>query len=153
MNENMLRYETSKPECRLRFRHHFLSTNAILTICTHLNHETRTVDVGWSLFNPNDFRWIKKKGNEIARNRLINHPLHYILSKDEPILCDYLSVRSLLVVLGSIYTFLNEQKTEEEYKNHPISTSMETWKAIQFECLHMINLLGNRIGLPSLEEN
>ncbi len=130
-----------------RFRHHFLINGAILTVCTELQYETRQVRVGWSVFNPNDSRWIRKMGNQIARNRLHNNSIYFVLSEAEPVLCDYISLKALMVILG------NSLAPPEDCPNpadHPSAISAPTRQAIQVEMIAMIDLLGQRVGLSSL---
>lgn len=129
-----------------RFRHHFLINGAILTVCTSLNYDTREVTVGWSMFNPNDDRWVRKYGNHISRYRLTNHPIKFKLTEDEPILCDYISMKALLLIIG-----VSGMKPETELEHHPSSIPTDTRTAIQFEMIHILSLLGMRVGLNSID--
>lgn len=132
----------------MRFRHHFLMNGSILTVCTSLNHETREVKAGWSLFNPNDDHWIRKFGNSIALNRLEKFPLKITLSEDEPILCDYISHRVLMLILiASNQKF----KNVEDITIHSPSQIPDTvLQAIQFESIRILDLVGMRINLSSI---
>lgn len=137
-----------KPTNALRYRHHFLSNGGVLTVCTNLRHDSREVDVGWSVFNPQDQRWIKKKGCEIARNRLFNNKLYFSLTKDEPILCDYISFRALallLVVSGGPVDCYNPN-----IDDHPAIIPQATRTAMQLEMIEILNLVGKRGGLEDI---
>lgn len=129
-----------------RFRHHFLVNGAILTVCTSLDYDTREVSVGWSIFNPNDARWIRKFGNNIARTRLIVHPIKFTLTENEPVLCDYISMKSLLLLIG-----VSGTKPATSPEDHPSSIPVTTRTAIQFEMIHILSLLGMRVGLDSID--
>lgn len=82
----------------VRYRHHFLENGAILTICSELDHNTRNVRVGWSCWNPDDKRWVKRDGNKLAISRMNEYNYSFTLSESEPILCDYISIRALQVI-------------------------------------------------------
>lgn len=128
-----------------RFRHHFMVNGAILTVCTSLDYSNRDVAVGWAIFNPNDRRWIRKVGNELARFRLTHHPIKFRLTENEPVLCDYISLKALLLLLGM------SGITPENYSDHhPSAIPAETRTAIQFEMINILSLLGMRVGLKSL---
>jgi hypothetical protein len=129
-----------------RFRHHFLVNGAILTVCTSLDYETREVSVGWSVFNPNDDRWIRKFGNNMARMRLLHFPIKFKLTEDEPILCDYISMKALLLMLGT-----SGKKPDDNHEHYTCSIPVETRTAIQFEMIHILSLLGMRVGLNSID--
>lgn len=129
-----------------RFRHHFLVNGAVLTVCTRLDYKTREVAVGWSLFNPNDDRWIRKVGNNIARLRLTDFPIKFKLTEYEPILCDYISMKALLLIIG-----VSGAKPENDAEHHPSSIHTDTRTAIQFEMVHILSLLGMRVGLNSID--
>jgi hypothetical protein len=128
-----------------RFRHHFLVNGAILTVCTSLDYSNRDVSVGWAVFNPNDKRWIRKVGNQIARYRLTDHPLKFKLTENEPILCDYISMKALLLIVG-----VSGRPPETYFEHHPSSIPVDTRTAIQIEIIHILSLLGMRVGLKSL---
>lgn len=137
-------------ECQqpaVRFRHHFLASGSILTICTRLHHDSRDVEVGWSLFNHEDKRWVRRLGNQIARNRMNTTPLSFSLTADEPILCDYISMRALMLV------FIASKREGNSIKEGTPQVIPRTSLAeIQFEMLMMLNLLGQRVGLRSIFE-
>jgi hypothetical protein len=114
-------------------RHHFLPNGCILTVCTSLDYNTREVKVGYALFNAEDERWIRKHGNTIARARLEDDDLSFNLTQSEPILCDYISIRALLLILS---TGKYIQKS--------------SLQAIQFEIINILNLLGLRCKLGSI---
>lgn len=136
--------QTKKPA--VRFRHHYLASGAILSICTKLDHEALTVDVGWSIFNPDDDRWIRKVGNQIARTRLENDPIKFVLTEDEPVICDYISMRALMALLVAAKRF----RKEDYYFKSPQIIPRYTLAEIQMEIILVLNLLGQRIGLPSI---
>jgi hypothetical protein len=131
----------------LRFRHHHLPNGAVLTVCTNLRHEERQVDVGWSVFNPTDDRWIRKVGCEIAKNRLFSNQLYFSLSPQEPILCDYISFRALALILAVSNANPSEFDLPED---QPLIIPKQTMQSIQFEMIEILNLLGQRVGLPNL---
>lgn len=129
----------------VRFRHHFLASGSILSVCTRLHHDSLNVEVGWSLFNHEDKRWVRRVGNELARTRMDQTPLKFSLSPDEPILCDYISMRSLLLI------FAAAKRTGGSIKEGtPQIIPRETLVDIQFEILMILNLLGQRVGLRSV---
>lgn len=128
-----------------RFRHHFLDNGAILTVATCLEYATRNVRVGWAIFNPADKRWVRKLGTYLARNRMDDHPLFFNLTENEPILCDYISLRALLVILGSCVK--NKPVPEAVAQEHPTSIPKKTLKAIVMECDYITSLLADRLGL------
>lgn len=130
----------------IRFRHHFLINDCILSVCTSLNHETRDVAVGWSIFNSADRTWIKKVGNGIARKRMKETPLMFNLSKDEPIICDYISLRALLIILGAS----KREYDDTIQDNTPRAIYRDTLLAIEYEMIRVLSLLGERVGLPSI---
>ena len=136
--------QTQKPA--IRFRHHYLASGAILSICTKLNHEARSVDVGWAIFNPEDDRWIRKVGNQVARIRLENEPLKFVLTEDEPVICDYISMRALMVLLVAA----KRVRIEDEIFKSPQIIPRYTLAEIQMEIVLVLNLLGQRVGLPSV---
>ena len=129
-----------------RFRHHFLVNGAILSVCTRLNYNTREVAVGWSVFNPNDERWIRKEGNHIAVQRMDLFPIKFSMTNDEPILCDYISFKALLLILGA-----SKKTPNENRENHPSAIPAKTRTAIQFEMIRILSLLGMRIGLVPID--
>lgn len=136
----------SENQSAIRFRHHFLVNGAVLTVCTNLNHILRTVDIGWSLFNPGDDKWVRKVGNDIARDRIKNETLTFNLSEDEPVICDYLSLRSLMLILASAK---RQPKTPiDQSSTQTIPRASLT--AIEYEMIRLISLLGQRIGVPSI---
>lgn len=116
-----------------RMRHHFLPNGCVLTVCTSLDYNTRDVKVGYALFNAKDDRWIRKHGNAIARARLEDDDLSFNLTQSEPILCDYISIRALLLILS---TGKYIQKS--------------SLQAIQFEIINILDLLGLRCKLGSI---
>ena len=132
----------------LRFRHHFLINGGVLTICTSLNHETRSVKVGWSLFNPNDQRWVRRQGNDNARRRLNEFPLEFILTQNEPILCDYISLRALMLVFAAAKRHPHEPYTNDSTQVIP----RQVLSVLQYEMIRIISLLGQRLNLPSITE-
>ena len=129
----------------IRFRHHFLPNGSVLSVCTQLNHETKDVKVGWSLYNPKDEKWIRKVGNNLARERLAKHPLSFTLSSDEPIICDYLSLRALQVLLVSAQRTHGSDNTVNT-KSIPRQTLLE----VQIECIILLNQLGRRLGCQDI---
>lgn len=131
----------------VRFRHHFLQSGSVLTVCTRLNYETRNVDVGWSLFNHEDRRWVRRFGNQIARERMDTAPLKFSLTGDEPILCDYISMRALMLLF--VAAKRNGNSIQE---GTPQVIPRTTLAEIQFEIFLMLNLLGQRVGLRSVFE-
>ena len=131
----------------MRFRHHFLQSGSILTICTRLNYDTRNVELGWSLFNVEDKRWVRRLGNQLARERMNTDPLVFSLTQDEPILCDYISMKALMLV------FVAAKREGNAYqKGTPQIIPRTTLAEIQFEILMILNLLGQRLGLRSVFE-
>lgn len=132
----------------VRFRHHFLINGGILSVCTSLNHESGLVTVGWSIFNPDDLKWVRKMGNDIARKRMKNSPLTFTLSADEPVICDYVSLRALMLILGSAKRIGGDIIPVNTTKSIPRSTLV----AIEYEMIRILSLLGERIGLPSITE-
>lgn len=131
-----------------RFRHHFLVNGAILTVCTSLDYSTHEVAVGWSVFNPNDDRWVRKVGNAIARSRMESCPITFRLTECEPIVCDYISMKALLLIIGA-----SGKKPENcaVREDHPSAIPDSTRTAIQFEMIHILSLLGMRVGLASID--
>lgn len=125
-----------------RFRHHHLSNNAILTVCTSLDHDKKEVKVGWAIFNPNDQRWDRKYGNQLALHRLTYHPLRFIMTEDEPIVCDYISLRALCVILVAT--------CEKEDEHHPSCIPLTTKQAIQLEMVKIVGFLGTRCNLNDI---
>lgn len=81
----------------VRHKHYHLLNGAVLTICSNLNKTSREIKFGWAVFNPNDGTWIKKTGNRISYYRMHTKPFSYVLSDNEPILTDYISMRTLLM--------------------------------------------------------
>lgn len=136
----------SETKIAQRFRHHFLVNGAVLTVCTRLDYDTREVAVGWSVFNPNDQRWVRKIGNNIARFRLTEHPIKFKLTEYEPILCDYISMKALLLIIG-----VSGTTPESDDEHHPSAIPADTRTAIQFEMIHILSLLGMRVGLVSID--
>lgn len=134
----------------LRFRHHHLCNGGVLTVCTNLRHDDRAVDVGWSIFNPSDNRWIRKEGAIIAKNRLFNNKLSFTLSEAEPILCDYISLRALLLIMAVSKEPAGSYSLEIHPYDHPNIIPKPTLQAIQFECIEILNLVGQRVGLRDL---
>ena len=137
-------------ECQqpaVRFRHHFLASGSVLTICTRLNYDSHTVEVGWSLFNHEDKRWIRRFGNQIARDRMNMAPLTFNLTVDEPILCDYISMRALMLIFVAAKREGNVIK-----EGTPQVIPRTSLVDIQFEMLMILNLLGQRVGLRSVFE-
>lgn len=132
----------------VRFRHHFLINGGVLTVCTSLNHENGLVTVGWSIFNPDDSRWVRKVGNDIARKRIKDNPICFVLSSDEPIICDYVSLRALMLILGSAKRMSGDNIQDNTTKTIPRNTLV----AIEFEMIRILSLLGERVGLPSITE-
>lgn len=131
----------------VRFRHHFLQSGSVLTICTRLNHDTRNIEVGWGLFNRDDQRWIRRLGNQIARNRMDTAPLVFNLTKDEPILCDYISMRALMVL------FVAAKREGGAYQEGtPQIIPRNILAEVQFEMVMILNLIGQRVGLRSVFE-
>lgn len=135
-------------ECKeaTRFRHHFLTNGGILTVATSLEYETRKVRVGWAIFNPADVRWIRKFGAILARGRMNDSPLYFTLTDDEPVMCDYISLRALQLIL------VNSGKDKSEIpegtlQEHPSSIPKNTLCAIQYESYRIMHLLGQRVGL------
>jgi len=142
--------EKNMKECQqpaVRFRHHFLASGSILTICTRLNYDTHTVEVGWSLFNHEDKRWIRRFGNQIARDRMNMTPLTFSLTVDEPILCDYISMRALMLV-----SVAAKRQGNNHQEGTPQIIPRSSLADIQFEILMILNLLGQRVGLNSIIE-
>ena len=137
--------ENQKPATR--FRHHFLSSGSVLTICTRLNYDTHIVEVGWSLFNHEDDRWIRRYGNQIARDRMNMTPLTFSLTVDEPVLCDYISLKSLMLVFIAARRSGNHQQ-----EGTPQVIPRAILQELQFEMLMLINLLGERLNLPPIFE-
>ena len=131
----------------VRFRHHFLASGSILTICTRLHHDSRDVEVGWSLFNHEDKRWVRRLGNQIARNRMNTTPLSFSLTADEPILCDYISMRALMLIFVAAKREGNAIK-----EGTPQVIPRTSLVDIQFEMLMILNLLGQGVGLHSVFE-
>lgn len=134
----------------IRYRHHHLCNGAILTVCTNLRHEERQVDVGWSIFNPSDKRWVKKLGAEISKHRLFNNKLYFSLTQSEPILCDYISLRALLLIMAVSKEPYESYSLEIDPDDHPNIIPKPTLQAIQFECIEILNLFGQRVGLKNL---
>lgn len=130
----------------VRFRHHFLVNGGVLSVCTSLNHENRTVTVGWSIFNPEDDRWVRKVGNGIAKKRMAENPTVFTLSKDEPVICDYISLRALVFILGTS----KRKQGSDLGSGSTRSIPRQTLEAIQFEVVKILSLLGERVGLPSI---
>ena len=131
----------------IRFRHHFLQSGSILTICTRLHYDTRNVDVGWSLYNHEDNRWVRRFGNYIARERMNTSPLMFTLTANEPILCDYISMRALMLI------FVAAKREGKHYEEGTPQVIRRTSLAdIQLEMLMILNLLGQRVGLRSFIE-
>ena len=129
----------------VRFRHHFLTSGSVLTVCTRLHHDSRDVEVGWSLFNHEDKRWVRRVGNELARTRMFAAPLKFTLTTDEPILCDYISMRALMLIFVAAKREANAIK-----EGTPQVIPRTTLAEIQFEMLLILNLLGQRVGLRSI---
>lgn len=132
----------------VRFRHHFLINGGVLTVCTSLNHDTGNVKVGWSLFNPGDEKWVRKIGNEIARRRLAINPLIFTITDHEPIICDYISLRALLAIIGTSKRTPHNEIPLETTKIIPRGALA----SIQYEAIKILNLLGQRVGLESITE-
>lgn len=133
------------PKPAVRFRHHFLQSGSILTICTRLNYDTRNIEVGWSLFNHDDKRWVRRLGNQIARDRMNSSPLVFSITKDEPILCDYISMRALMLL------FVAAKRDGNAYQEGtPQIIPRTTLAEVQFEIFMILNLLGQRVGLRSV---
>lgn len=130
----------------VRFRHHYLVNGGILSVCTSLNHESGIVTVGWSVFNPEDPRWVRKIGNNIARKRMEEKPLVFLLTRDEPCVCDYISLRALMLILGSAKRKSGEGIVEDTTQSIPRNTLV----AIEYEMIRILSLLGERVGLPSI---
>ena len=130
-----------------RFRHHFLLNGAILTICTELEYSTRKVKVGWAIFNPNDSRWVRRIGNQIASYRLNNSPLEFILSPTEPVLCDYISMQAIVVIFINCK---NPNPGVTPSSDHPSSIPTVTRQAMQIEIARMVDLIGRRVSLPPI---
>lgn len=129
----------------VRFRHHFLQSGSILTICTRLDYSTRNVEVGWSLFNHEDKRWIRRQGNQRARERMESTPLVFHLTSGEPILCDYISMRALMLL------FVSSKRDGNAYQEGtPQIIPRTTLAEIQFEMFLILNLIGQRVGLRSV---
>jgi hypothetical protein len=132
----------------IRFRHHFLSNAAILTICTHLDYDTRVVRVGWAIFNPKDDRWIRKIGSMLARERMLKDNLAFTLTQNEPILCDYISLRALMLIIGAVS---DKATINGHHEDLPRSIPKDTLEAILIEIISILDLLGRRIGLRSFD--
>lgn len=129
-----------------RFRHHFLNNGGVLTVATCLEYETRTVRVGWAIFNPSDDRWVRKMGTYLARTRMNDNPLRFQLTEDEPIVCDYISLRALTLILA-----VSDGRNgipKEVWSEHPSAIPKSTLVAIQYECYRIIDLLCQRVGVP-----
>jgi hypothetical protein len=84
-------------------------------------------------------------GNNMARLRLTEFPIKFKLTEYEPILCDYISMKALLLIIG-----VSGVKPETDIENHPSSIPIATRTAIQFEMVHILSLLGMRVGLDSI---
>lgn len=137
-------FEASNEKCPAeRFRHHFLENGDILTIATRLYHSNREVKIGWAIFNPSDKKWIKKDSSSIARQRLEKKPLLMCLSNSEPILCDYLSLRSLLVILAGTHESTLNSNGLDDVNNLPDSTR----QCILIECMRITEQLGKRFKI------
>jgi|PlaIllAssembly_1097288.scaffolds.fasta_scaffold00001_159 hypothetical protein len=131
----------------VRFRHHFLASGSVLTVCTRLDYETRNIDVGWSLFNHEDRRWVRRFGNQMARERMDASSLKFSLTSDEPILCDYISMRALMLIFVAA-----KRESNHFQEGTPQIIPRTTLAEIQFEIFMMLNLLGQRVGLRSIFE-
>lgn len=59
----------------MKFKHFRVNPTLQFTLCTYWNSEKNLLSIGYSVFNPNDPYFIKKKGNEIAKERCIREPL------------------------------------------------------------------------------
>jgi hypothetical protein len=134
----------------VRFRHHFLSNSAVLTICTQLDYDTRVVRVGWAVFNPNDDRWVRKVGTTLARERMLTANLSFTLTQNEPILCDYISLRALMLMLGAVS---DKAVVSGHHEDLPSSIPKDTLEAIIVEIISILGLLGRRVGLPCIYRN
>lgn len=139
--------ETEKTNA-IRFRHHHLCNGGVLTVCTNVHYTYRLVNVGWALFNPSDKRWIRKQGSKIAKNRMFNNELYFTLSDCEPIICDYISLRALLLIMATSKQY-NDKFLPED---HPSIIPKPTIQAIQFEVIEILDLLGQRVGIHSMYE-
>ncbi len=117
----------------IRFHHHHLPNGCVLTICGVLNHETREVKFGWSIFNAMDVQWIRKIGNEIARDRLSEEPIIFNLTLDEPILSEYITLRTLIALIPIIAK--------------PGFSRVDTLKALKMVIRKATNNLYKRIGV------
>lgn len=94
--------QENNKENKVRWRHHYLNNGwgSILTVCTVLDHKTRNVKIGYSVFNGKDKYWIRRYGLVSSYKRLVDDGLNFNLSESEPVLCDYISLRSLLLFLA-----------------------------------------------------
>jgi len=131
----------------VRFRHHFLASGSVLTVCTRLNYDTLDVDVGWSLYNHEDKRWVRRFGNQIARERMDTSPLKFSITNDEPILCDYISMRALMLIFVAA-----KRQGSHFQEGTPQIIPRTSLVDIQLEMLFILNLLGQRVGLNSFFE-
>jgi len=84
-------------ELKIRFKHIKLK-NQILTICVNKNLEKITF--GWCI-NPAE-NWIRKKANEQVKINYNETPLNFDISKDEPVISDYINLRILLIIFSKI---------------------------------------------------
>jgi hypothetical protein len=79
----------------------------------------------------------------LARERLNTAPLKFVIFPDEPKICDYISLRALLTILGSV-------KTRGRVDNYPSTIPSDTLNAIQLEIICLLDLVGQRTGLKRL---
>lgn len=98
-----------------RYRHHFLGNGAILSVCTRIDfiaNGSKIVRLGWSCFDPRDGTWIKKVGSGLSKARLDSSEHFYVMVPNEPVICDYVSLRALQYIL------LNSSETSD-YRLYP----------------------------------
>jgi len=73
--------------------------------------------------------------------------LKFSLTSDEPILCDYISMRALMLIFVAA-----KRESNHFQEGTPQIIPRTTLAEIQFEIFMMLNLLGQRVGLRSIFE-
>ena len=87
----------------IKFKHHHLNNGNILTVCsaisTMIDESLTLVHLGYAMFNANDKEWNRKKGNKLARSRLLNSGIYFTMDPCDPISHNYLCYRALITLL------------------------------------------------------
>lgn len=83
-----------------RFKHYVLSDGNKLTTCIQLNKSQRVVEVGFYIWQDlyNRRGEERKKACFYSCARMAADDLCFSISKSEPLNCDYINLRSLLII-------------------------------------------------------